>query len=170
VFCTYGHWRSYTRRRSIYCVATTSVVTSPNTSPSNRSVSTCHRDDIVITIYVAPLQIAESHYQRCFWPKGGKQGCLEKMVFKCLLSAASIWFEIWGVVDPGKNKIVDFSGNFTQKFNFSRQLSEKFQFFQAISQKISIFKAKIGHLQLLLGKLFYFSSKVTTFEHTSCTL
>jgi len=30
-----------------------------------------------------------------------------------------------------------------------------------------IFKAKIAHLQLLLGKLFYFSSKVTTFEHTS---
>jgi len=28
---------------------------------------------------------------------------------------------------------------------------------------------KIGPLQLILGKLFYLSSKDTTFEHTSCT-
>src|SRR6218665_1702639 len=92
-------------------------------------------------------------------------------------SAASIWFEIWGFVDPRK------------KIRFSRQISRKFGFFQAISQKISIFQAnfrkvsifsqyftknfdfltKIGHLKLLLGKLFLFSSKVTTAEHTSCT-
>src|SRR6218665_2242385 len=32
-------------------------------------------------------------------------------------------------------------------------------------RKISIFQAKIGYLQRFLGKLFYFSSKVTTFEH-----
>src|SRR6218665_859177 len=89
--------------------------------------------------------------------------------------AVSIWFEIWGVVDPGK-----------KNFGFYRQISEKFQFFQAILQKniefcrqISenfdffrqqkklIFQAKKVHLQLPLGKLFYFSSKVTTFEHTS---
>src|SRR6218665_253305 len=31
-------------------------------------------------------------------------------------------------------------------------------------RKISFFQAKIGYLQLFLGKLFYFSSKVTTFE------
>ena len=108
-------------------------------------------------------------------------------------TVASIWFEIWGVVDPGQ-----------QIFDFSGQIKEKFRFFQAISQKISIFpgnfflqisifpgkflknfdfsvkflrnfdfirqlkkysifQAKIAHLQLLLGKLFYFSSKVTTF-------
>src|SRR6218665_1885409 len=41
-------------------------------------------------------------------------------------------------------------------------------FFQAI-KKIRFSKQKIVHLQLPLGKLFYFSSKVTTFEHTSCT-
>jgi len=35
-------------------------------------------------------------------------------------------------------------------------------------RKISIFQAEIGYLQLFLGKLFYLSSKVTTFEHTSC--
>src|SRR6218665_1041845 len=45
------------------------------------------------------------------------------------LAAASIWFEIWGVVDLAQ-----------QNFDFSRQISEKFRFFQAISPKISIFK------------------------------
>jgi len=75
-----------------------------------------------------------------------------------------------------------------KNFDFSRQIFEKFRFFQnisqknlifpskfrknfhfqAISQKISILEAKVAHLQLLVGKLFYFSSKVTTFEHT-CT-
>ena len=54
-----------------------------------------------------------------------------------------------------------------------------FDFFQVISHKILIFQgkfpsnfdfqAKIGYLQLFLGKLFYCSSKVTTFKHTSCT-
>jgi len=43
-------------------------------------------------------------------------------------TAASIWFEIWGVVDPGQ-----------QNFDFSMQISEKFSLFQAILQKISIF-------------------------------
>src|SRR6218665_3891749 len=62
------------------------------------------------------------------------------------------------VVDPGK------------KIKFSRQILENFNFFQAFSHKsFDFFQAKIGHLQLLLGKLFYFSTKVTTFEHTSCT-
>src|SRR6218665_1387686 len=76
-------------------------------------------------------------------------------------------------------------GSGLNKIDFSRQISEKFQFqkknrfFQANFRQISafsghftkssIFKAKIRHLLLLLGKLFYFSSKVTTFEHTSCT-
>jgi len=36
-------------------------------------------------------------------------------------------------------------------------------------EKISIFQAKIGYLRLFLGKLFYLSSKVITFEHTSGT-
>src|SRR6218665_432234 len=73
-----------------------------------------------------------------------------------------------------------------KKFRFSREISEKFRFFQAIifikksifrtnlfqaiPQKNSIFQAKIGYLQLFLGKLFYFSSKVTTFEHTFCKI
>jgi len=50
--------------------------------------------------------------------------------------AASIWFEIWGVMDPGQKisifqgnfqKIWIFSGNFTnKKIDFSRQIFEKF--------------------------------------------
>src|SRR6218665_1700001 len=72
--------------------------------------------------------------------------------------AASIWFEIWGLVDP-VNQISIFPGKFPKNFNFFRQFKTKFDF-----------QAKISHLQLLLVKLFYFSSKVTTFEHTSCTL
>src|SRR6218665_199913 len=86
-------------------------------------------------------------------------------------SVASICFEIWGFVAPGK------------KNRFSRQISEKFRFFQVILHKKSIFPGKIstnfdffrqfqknfyyaGNLQLLQGKLFYFSSKVATFELT----
>src|SRR6218665_3843776 len=43
---------------------------------------------------------------------------------KDIATAASIWFEIWGVVDQGQ-----------KNFDFYRQISEKFQFFQAILQK-----------------------------------
>src|SRR6218665_1700073 len=92
-------------------------------------------------------------------------------------TAASIWFEIWGVVDPGQ-KNFDFYRQIFEKFQFlqailqkniefCRQISENFDFFRQL--KKSIFQAKIFHLQLPLVKLFYFSSKVTTFEHTSCT-
>ena len=61
-----------------------------------------------------------------------------------------------------------FSGN-VKKIQFFHANFQKFRFFHAIFKKISIFQAKIAHLQLLLGKLFYLSSKVTTFEHTFCT-
>src|SRR6218665_2725664 len=71
---------------------------------------------------------------------------------------------------PSKfSKNFNFFKQFHKKFDFSRQISEKFQCFQAVSQTILNFQAKIGYLQLLLGKLFYFSSKVTIFEYTSCT-
>jgi len=56
-------------------------------------------------------------------------------------AAASIWFENWGVVDPGE-KMSIFSGNFTKIIDFSGQISEKFRFFQVILQKISIFQGK----------------------------
>src|SRR6218665_4133431 len=83
-------------------------------------------------------------------------------------AAASIWFEIWGswirvkkisIFRAHLSEISIFSGNFTKflkNFDFLRQF-----------KKNSIFQAKIAHLQRLLGKLFNFSSKVSTFEHTS---
>src|SRR6218665_2281168 len=94
-------------------------------------------------------------------------------------NSGAIWFEIWGVVDPGQ-KNFDFYRQISEKFQFfqaifqknvefCRQISENFDFLQAI-KKIRFFKQKIVHLQLPLGKLLYFSSKVTTFEHTSCTV
>jgi len=70
-------------------------------------------------------------------------------------------------------------GSGLNKIDFFRQFHKKFQFFLGNFRKISIFSGnftlfldflgKIGHLQLLLGKSFYFFSKVTTFEHTPCT-
>ena len=38
--------------------------------------------------------------------------------------AASIWFENWGVVDPGEKNSI-FSGNFTKIIDFSGQISKK---------------------------------------------
>ena len=93
-------------------------------------------------------------------------------------SVASICFEIWGFVAPGK------------KNRFSRQISEKFRFFQVILHKKSIFPGKIStnfdffrqfqkHFDFpctnwsfiaTAGQITDFSSKVTTFEHTSCTM
>src|SRR6218665_2328928 len=47
-------------------------------------------------------------------------------------AAASIWFEIWRVVDPGQ-----------QNFDFSNKFLRNFDFFRAISQKNSIFPGKL---------------------------
>jgi len=81
------------------------------------------------------------------------------------------WIRVKKSIFPSKfPKNFDFFlASSPKDFDFSRQISEKFRVFHAISQNISISQAKIGHLQLLFGKLFYFSSKVTTFEHTFCT-
>ena len=44
-----------------------------------------------------------------------------------LNAAASIWFQIWEVVDPGQ-KILIFPGKFQKNFDFSRHIFEKFRF------------------------------------------
>src|SRR6218665_1818861 len=51
-----------------------------------------------------------------------------------ITSAASIWFEIWGVVDPGKNirfsrKVSMFLGNFTKKKKIFRENFRKISTF-----------------------------------------
>src|SRR6218665_4040525 len=83
-----------------------------------------------------------------------------------------MWFEIWGVVDPGK-KISISTGKFPKKFQyfqailqknieFCRQISENFDFFQAIKkirfskQKNCPFTATSGQIILFLFKNNHF--------------
>src|SRR6218665_485839 len=78
-------------------------------------------------------------------------------------TSASIWFEIWGVVDPDQNNF-DFSRqisekfrlaytcNFTENIDFSRQIPEKFRFLQAISLKTFEFSRQISEKCRFLRK------------------
>src|SRR6218665_2125297 len=85
------------------------------------------------------------------------------------MSSASIWFEIWGSWIRVKKIDFAISEKFrsfhaiSQKIRFSRQISEEFRFFSVNFTKIfdffRQFHKTIAHLQLLLSKLFYFSSK-----------
>ena len=53
-------------------------------------------------------------------------------------AAASIWFEIWRVVDPGQNNF-DFSGKFSRNFDFSKEI---FDFIRQICNRFRFFEAK----------------------------
>src|SRR6218665_2588704 len=55
-----------------------------------------------------------------------------------IATAASIWFEIWGVVDPGK-KISISAGKFPTNFNFFRQFYKIISSFAGKFPKILIF-------------------------------
>jgi len=89
-------------------------------------------------------------------------------------------------MDPGKKSIfpgkfskkIPFVRQFHKKIHFSRQISVKFDFYRQIFKQIRFFSGNFtknfdfpgkNWPLILLGKLFYFSSKVTTIEHTSCT-
>src|SRR6218665_2684538 len=79
--------------------------------------------------------------------------CSHRHALRLAMSAASIWFEIWG-------------GSWTRvkEFRFSRKISEKFRFFQAISQtKKSIFQGKFpknfGSFQVISQKISIFQVK-----------
>ena len=96
---------------------------------------------------------------------------------RILLSLSSDVNLVWnlGGRGSGSTKFRFFQANFREILIVPGKFL-KSRFFQANFQKISIFlenftnnfdfQAKIAHLHLLLGNLFYFSSKVTTFEHT----
>jgi len=51
-------------------------------------------------------------------------------------TAASIWFEIWGVVDPGKKYFNYFPGKFSRNFDFFMQYQKKCRLFQPNFWKI----------------------------------
>src|SRR6218665_214998 len=80
--------------------------------------------------------------------------------------------EIWGSwirvkknsISTGKFQI--FQAILQKNIEFCRQIFENFDFFQVI-KKIDLPSKKRPFTAIPLGKLFYFSSKVTTFEHTS---
>jgi len=55
-------------------------------------------------------------------------------------AVASIWFEIWGVVDPDKKNSI-FSGRFEKNFDFFWQFHNKIDFYRQISEKFRLFQA-----------------------------
>src|SRR6218665_3155847 len=88
-----------------------------------------------------------------------------------IATAASIWFEIWGVVDPGKKmsistgkfpKIFSFFQAILQKnIEFCRQISENFDFFRQLKgfdfqAKNCPFTATSGQIILFLFKSNHF--------------
>src|SRR6218665_1687138 len=56
------------------------------------------------------------------------------------------------------------SPNFTKNFDFSGQISKKFRFLGDFTENFDLPSKN----WLFTAKLFYFSSKVTTFEDTPC--
>ena len=65
-----------------------------------------------------------------------------------------------GVVDQGKKKSIFFQGNSIFPWNFPQKFDFPGKNFRLPIQN--------SYLRPQLDKLFYFSSKVTTFEHTYC--
>ena len=82
----------------------------------------------------------------------------------------SIWFEIWGVMDPGKKNSIfpgkltenfDFSGKFPTNLDFFLAHFWQFWFFQANFPKISDFPGQIsGKFQILQAKVIYSQTPV----------
>jgi len=77
------------------------------------------RRDLRYKTYVVPSSGVEV---------GPVSGHLLQCTIGVYVTATSIWFEIWGVVDPSK------------KIQFSRQISEKFRFFQAFTKNLRFFQ------------------------------
>src|SRR6218665_1996413 len=76
--------------------------------------------------------------------------CCHREIKRRIATAASIWFEIWGVVDPGKKirflqahfrKISIFSATFTKEYRVLQANFRKCLFFQEI-KKIRFSKQK----------------------------
>jgi len=77
-------------------------------------------------------------------------------------SAASIWFEMWGFVDPDKKN----SNKISKISIFPRKLQKAFDLFRqkfsndllfVIFSKISVYPDKFSINSKILGTLFYFA-------------
>src|SRR6218665_913308 len=75
-----------------------------------------------------------------------------------MATAASIWFEIWGVVDPGQ-KISISTGKFPKNSNFFRQFYKRISSFPCKFPKILIFFRQLKKID--------FPSKKCPFTATS---
>src|SRR6218665_846017 len=86
-------------------------------------------------------------------------------------SAASIWFEIWGVVDPGQKKLnflgkfpknFNFLGNFPKYFDFLENFPKNFDFFRQFHKK-SIFQGTLKKISIFrqFHKKSRFSRKIS---------
>src|SRR6218665_1068384 len=125
----------------------------------NRNFCVLKNADIVILldILLSPANMQWQSAEACC-KKHMKSGtvphplCSHRHALRLAMSAASIWFEIWG------------SWIRVKKCRFSRKISEKFRFFQAISQtKKSIFQGKFpknfGSFQVISQKISIFQVK-----------
>ena len=74
-------------------------------------------------------------------------------------AAGSIWFEIWGVVDPDTKKNQFFQANFRKKIQFFRQFHKKLWFSRQITGKCFLgnFRKKIQFSQANFQKVLIFS-------------
>jgi len=80
------------------------------------------------------------------------------MLLHCLSQpAASIWFEIWEVADPGLKKS-NFPGKFMKNFDFFHAISSNIQFFQANFRKISILSGNVTKNSTFQAKLAIYSN------------
>src|SRR6218665_3616458 len=71
-------------------------------------------------------------------------------------NSSSIWFEIWGVVDPGKkNRFLQ--ANFRKISISSGNFTKKFRFFQANFRKISISQEILKRFRISRQKLAIYS-------------
>src|SRR6218665_2041515 len=98
---------------------------------------------------------------------------MHREIKRRIATTATIWFEIWGIVDPGQ-KISIPTGKFPKNFNFFRQFYKRISsfagkfpkiliFFQAI-KKNSIFQAKNCPFIATSGQIILFLFKSNHFR------
>src|SRR6218665_1448300 len=85
-----------------------------------------------------------------------------------LNSAASMWFEIWEIVDPGQQNF-DFSGQISEKFRFFQVISQNFDFSRQILKNFDFSRQIFEEFQFFSGNLkkIDFPGKTCSFSATS---